>query len=174
MIINSRKDLDNAPAGVRESFMTQLAASINRWQWQDGKWSAIQETTTIGRYGFTVSDFPDAFVPDKPTNNPDNVVLEQRREYLKDKRNAYISAPINSIQVTTSEDRENIQGAVDNFELLYPDGTAYWITVDNNIVPIAKADLEAVIQTYVTRKAQAFNHYGQLLSTLTPESEWGL
>ena len=102
------------------------------------------------------------------------VLTENKRKVLQEQRDAYISAPINSIQVTTSEDRENIQGAVDNFATLYPDGTAYWITVDNTIIPVTKADLEAVIQTYVTRKAQAFNHYGQLLSTLTPESEWGL
>ena len=71
MIINDRKDLDAAPQDVRDHFMLQLAAGLNSWDWQDGKWTMVQDIATLEKYGFTVADFIDAPVPDKPESNPD-------------------------------------------------------------------------------------------------------
>ena len=91
MIINSRKDLDNAPADVREQFMEQLAAGINRWDWQNGEWVSAQETATIERFGFTVADFPNAPTPEKPNYNPDQRQLEQEADEARTQRDALLS-----------------------------------------------------------------------------------
>ena len=91
MIINDRKDLDNAPADVRGRFMEQLAAGINGWDWKDGQWVAVQQTATIERYGFTVADFPDAPVPEKPTHNPDQQDLEREAEEARQERNSLLA-----------------------------------------------------------------------------------
>ena len=71
MIINDRKDLDALPKADQDAFKARLAAGINRWEWQDGNWVLTQDTATIERFGFTLADFTDAPVPEKPTNNPD-------------------------------------------------------------------------------------------------------
>jgi len=80
MIINNRKDLDAAPADTRERFIAGLAASINKWNWENGEWVIRQNTTDIERFGFTLDDFPDAPIPDMPDYNPDDRALEQARE----------------------------------------------------------------------------------------------
>ena len=80
MIINSRKDLDAAPADTRERFIAGLAASINQWKWENGEWVIRQNTTDIERFGFTLGDFPDAPVPEMPEYNPEERALEQARE----------------------------------------------------------------------------------------------
>ncbi len=80
MIINSRKDLDNAPADVRKRFVDQLGAGINHWDWQNGEWVSVQETATIERFGFTAADFPHAPVPEKPDYNPDEKAIQSERE----------------------------------------------------------------------------------------------
>jgi len=79
MIINDRKDLDAAPDDVRNKFLASLAASINAYQWQNGEWVLTQSTGTIERFGFTIADFPNAPVPDKPTNNPDADQAEREK-----------------------------------------------------------------------------------------------
>jgi len=80
MIINNRKDLDAAPADTRERFIAGLAASIKKWNWENGDWVIRQNTTDIERFGFTLDDFPDAPIPDMPDYNPDDRALEQARE----------------------------------------------------------------------------------------------
>lgn len=80
MIINSRKDLDNAPDSVRNQFMTRLAAGINKWKWENDEWVIRQDDSTIKRFGFTLDDFPDAPIPDMPDYNPDERALQQARE----------------------------------------------------------------------------------------------
>ena len=79
MIINNRKDLDAAPDDIRQKFMTRLAGGINRWRWNGDDWEQWQDTTSIRRFEFTLSDFPDAPVPAKPDFNPDQRELEQAR-----------------------------------------------------------------------------------------------
>ena len=71
MIINNRKDLDAAPEDVRSEYMEKLAASINKYQWDGSDWVLYQDTLTVARFEFDVSDFPNAPVPNKPTHNPD-------------------------------------------------------------------------------------------------------
>ena len=80
MIINNRKDLDAAPADTRECFIAGLAASINKWNWENGEWVICQNTTDIERFDFTLDDFPNAPVPEVPDYNPDDRALEQARE----------------------------------------------------------------------------------------------
>lgn len=87
MIINSRTDLDNAPSDLRDRFMEGLAAGINHWDWQNGEWVLVQETATIERFGFTLTDFPDAPVPEMSTHNPDDQATEQFEEEIRSQRN---------------------------------------------------------------------------------------
>lgn len=77
MIINNRTDLDAAPADVKQNFMAKLASSIHKWDWVDGAWVAVQDTTSIEQFDFSLSDFPDAPKPKKPTYNPDERQAEQ-------------------------------------------------------------------------------------------------
>ena len=70
MIINNRKDLDAAPEDVRNEYTKKLAASINKYQWDGSDWVLYQDTSTVARFEFDVSDFPNAPVPTKPTHNP--------------------------------------------------------------------------------------------------------
>ena len=79
MIINDRKDLDAAPDAIREQFMVRLAGSINRWVWE-GEWKLVQDESTIAKFGFGLSDFPDAPIPPKPDYNPEERELQQARE----------------------------------------------------------------------------------------------
>ena len=90
MIINNRKDLDALPKADQESFKVLLAVGINRWDWQEGDWVLTQDIATIERFGFTLADFPDAPVPDKPTNNPDeDAKAQQLAEAKANRANAY-------------------------------------------------------------------------------------
>jgi len=92
MIINDAKDLNAAPADVRERFMESLAAGINRWGWDGNDWVLTQDTATIEKFGFTLADFPDAPTPEKPNYNPDQRQLEQEAEEARTQRNALLAA----------------------------------------------------------------------------------
>ena len=71
MIINTRKDFDALPEADQQVFKALLAGTIYGWSWVNGEWVQTTNTKTIERFGFTLDDFPDAPVPDKPTGNPD-------------------------------------------------------------------------------------------------------
>ena len=90
MIINDRKDLDAAPDDVRERFLASLAGSINKYAWDGTEWVLEQNTTEIERFGFTLADFSDAPVPDKPDYNPDERALEQEAEEARTQRDALL------------------------------------------------------------------------------------
>ena len=87
MIINNRKDLDSAPQNVKNKKMKKLANSINRWEWISGEWKIVQHTKSIERFGFTLDDFPDAPVPQKPTYNQDDRRREQAENEVREERN---------------------------------------------------------------------------------------
>ena len=91
MIINDRKDLDAAPDDVRDRFLASLARSINKYAWDGTEWVLEQNTTEIERFGFTLADFPDAPVPDKPTYNPDERALEQEADEARTQRDALLA-----------------------------------------------------------------------------------
>ena len=90
MIINNRSDLDAVPAEVRKTFINALAGSINKYRWDGSDWVLEQNTAEIERFGFTLSDFPDAPTPDKPTYNPDERALEQEAEEVRTQRDALL------------------------------------------------------------------------------------
>jgi hypothetical protein len=92
MIINTRQDLDAAPADAKDSFMALLALGINSWSWADGQWTLQQNTATIERFGFTLADFSDAPVPEMPDYNPDAQAAEQLAEEIRTERDRLLSA----------------------------------------------------------------------------------
>lgn len=92
MIINDIKDLNAAPADVRERFMESLAASINRWEWDGNDWLLTQDTSTIDKFGFAATAFPDAPIPEKPNYNPDERQLEQEAAEARAQRDALLTA----------------------------------------------------------------------------------
>jgi hypothetical protein len=91
MIINDAKDLEAAPSDVRELFVERLADGINRWSWENGEWMLGQNTAEIEQFGFTLNDFPDAPIPDKPDYNPDERQLDQQAKEVRNERNALLS-----------------------------------------------------------------------------------
>ena len=91
MIINSRKDLDNAPQDVREKFMHRLAWSINKYEWDGSDWKLVQDDGTLVKFGFTTADFPDAPVPEKPDYNPDERAREQEANEVRTQRDALLA-----------------------------------------------------------------------------------
>lgn len=104
---------------------------------------------------------------------PDLVVVldeqkEARRQQLKQEREEIAKSPINNVQVGRTEDRERIQGAIDNWVLLtLVNGKKPWVMADNTIALLSKAELEHLIPVYVQREDQCFVAYGEALSQLT-------
>jgi hypothetical protein len=86
--INTRADLD-AMAGTPEhaAFMAALAGTLYRLQKDDVEqcWRAVQDTSTVARFGFALTDFPDALAPALPlyvpptSLGPTSVTMRQAR-----------------------------------------------------------------------------------------------
>lgn len=99
-----------------------------------------------------------------PEYTAPELTIEQRRErqrqILKQERIERTSAPINNVQVATSEDRENVQWAASNVE------TIDWIMADNTVHTMTAAELQAVADEYPLRKMDLFAVYAGLLAQL--------
>ena len=79
---------------------------------------------------------------------------------IKTKREESIIEPINNIQVSTLQDRENIQGSIEYFELLSQGkGTIAWTMNDNAEQDLSLEDLKGALDAYIIRKAQSFVEY---------------
>lgn len=67
-VINTRADLDAASPAPRAAFMSLLAGTLWRLEKDDDLkvWRAVEDGTTIARFGFTRTDFPSALPPDLP------------------------------------------------------------------------------------------------------------
>ena len=94
---------------------------------------------------------------------------------IKTKREESIVEPINNIQVATSQDRENIQGSIEYFELLSQGkGTIAWTMANNIEQDLSLEDLKGALDAYVIRKAQSFAEYQtkkQLIENATTVEE---
>ena len=85
---------------------------------------------------------------------------ETALDNIKTKREESIIEPINNIQVSTLQDRENIQGSIEYFETLSQGkGTITWTMNDNTEQDLSLEVLKGVLDIYVIRKAQAFAEY---------------
>ena len=79
---------------------------------------------------------------------------------IKTKREESIIEPINNIQVSSLQDRENIQDSIEYFELLSQGkGVITWTMSDNTEQDLSKKDLNGALDAYVIRKAQSFAEY---------------
>ena len=79
---------------------------------------------------------------------------------IKTKREESIVEPINNVQVATLQDRDNIQGSIEYFEVLSQGkGTITWTMNDNREQDLTLEDLKDVLDSYVIRKAQSFVEY---------------
>ena len=94
---------------------------------------------------------------------------------IKTKREEAITEPINNIQVATLQDRENIQGSIEYFDMLSQGkGTTTWTMNDNTEQELSLQDLQGVLDAYVIRKAQSFAEYQtkkQLIENCTTVGE---
>ena len=87
-VINTREDLE-AIAGTIEHdvFMATLRGTLWRLEKDDtaGVWRAVEDNTTIERFGFTRADFPGVVAPDlpsyvpPPSTVPQSVTMRQAR-----------------------------------------------------------------------------------------------
>ena len=95
---------------------------------------------------------------------------------IKTKREESIIEPINNIQVSTLQDRENIQGSIEYFDMLSQGkGTITWTMADNTEQDLSLQALQGVLDAYVIRKAQAFAEYQtkkQLIENVVTEAEF--
>ena len=95
---------------------------------------------------------------------------------IKVKREQSASEPINNVQVATLQDRENIQGSIEYFDILSQGkGTITWTMADNTEQELSLQDLQGVLDTHVIRKAQAFAEYQtkkQLIENVVTEAEF--
>ena len=79
---------------------------------------------------------------------------------IKANREQSASEPINNVQVATLQDRENIQGSIEYFDILSQGkGTITWTMNDNTERDLSLEDLKGALDAYVIRKAQAFTEY---------------
>ena len=108
----------------------------------------------------------------KPTYECKDIALST----IKTKREKSIIKPINNIQVATLQDRENIQGSIEYFDMLSQGkGTITWTMADNTEQDLSLQDLQGVLDSYIIRKAQAFAEYQtkkQLIENVVTESEF--
>ena len=95
---------------------------------------------------------------------------------IKTKREETIIESINNIQVSTSQDRENIQGSIEYFDMLSQGkDTITWTMEDNTEQELSLQDLQGALDAYVVRKAQAFAEYQtkkQLIENAVTEAEF--
>ena len=95
---------------------------------------------------------------------------------IKTKREESICEPINNIQVATLQDRENMQGSIEYFEILSQGkGVITWTMNDNREQDLTVEDLKDALDAYVIRKAQIFAEYQtkkQLIENATTEAEF--
>ena len=79
---------------------------------------------------------------------------------IKTKREESIVEPINNIQVSTLQDRENMQGSIEYFEMLSQGkGVITWTMADNTEQDLSLEDLKDASDAYIIRKAQSFIEY---------------
>ena len=94
---------------------------------------------------------------------------------IKTKREESIIEPINNIQVSTLQDRENIQGSIDYFDILSQGkGVITWTMNDNTEQDLSLEDLKDALDDYIIRKAQSFVEYQtkkQLIENATTAEE---
>jgi len=92
MIINTRADLDAASEEVREQFLTRLSSTINKYVWDGTDWILVQDTSTIAKYDFTVEDFLEPPVPEKPDYNPDQKAIDAEADEVRSERDKLLAA----------------------------------------------------------------------------------
>ena len=94
---------------------------------------------------------------------------------IKTKREESIIEPINNIQVSTLQDRENIEGSIEYFDMLSQGkGTITWTMNDNTEQELSLQELQGALDVYVVRKAQSFADYQtkkQLIENATTVEE---
>ena len=94
---------------------------------------------------------------------------------IKTKREQTSSESINNIQVATVQDRENIHGSIEYFDILSQGkGTITWTMNDNTEQDLSLEELKGALDAYVVRKAQSFAEYQtkkQLIENATTVEE---
>ena len=79
---------------------------------------------------------------------------------IKTKREESSVEPINNIQVATLQDRENMQGSIEYFEILSQGNSRItWTMNDNREQDLTVEDLKDALDAYIIRKAQIFVEY---------------
>jgi hypothetical protein len=91
--------------------------------------------------------------------------ISQRTE-LKKQREAFISSPVSGVQVRNSDDKENIKGAIDKWDVLGNPSSIPWIMEDNSVQLMSKQDLVNIENEYTLRKMQSFEIYRTLCAEL--------
>lgn len=91
---------------------------------------------------------------------------EEKRESFKEKRDSMIAEDINNFQIGRQQDRENIQGAIDKWDILAEGESRHWIMADNSVRAVTKQELIDVSNAYAIRQNNVFGQYGILCAML--------
>ena len=100
--INSREDLDaiqGTPAHT--AFMSLLQGTLWRLQKDDtaGVWVAVEDSSTIMRFGFTRTDFANTPPPDLPVYTPPPSVIAAKVQALWSAADNYTSGYISGVAI---------------------------------------------------------------------------
>jgi hypothetical protein len=77
-----------------------------------------------------------------------------------------IAEDINNFQIGRQQDRENIQGAIDKWDILTEGESRNWIMADNSVKAVTKQELIDVSNAYAIRQNNVFGQYGILCTML--------
>lgn len=146
-MVNSRTDLD-AIAGTPEhaAFMLMLAGSMWRFVKTDIGWQAVEDDSTIHRFGFTRADFPDAAPPNLPVEIPPTP--DEALAHAKAARATEVAA----ITVTTTtgktfdgdeKSQDRMARAVATME---DTETILWVLADNTPATVTRAELREALR----------------------------
>lgn len=147
MIINSREDLDAiADTPEHAAFMRMLEGSLWKLEKAEAGWQALEDDSTVQRFGFTRADFPNATPPILPVEAPPTP-----EELLAQDKAARV-AEVDAIVVTTPagnifDGDEEAQGRMARtITALDPGETTLWVLADNKPATVTREELREALR----------------------------
>lgn len=124
-VINTRADLD-AIEGTPEhaAFMVMLAGTLYRLEKDDtaATWRAIEDDSTVARFGFTRADFPDVQPPELPAYVPEvePPIIVSRRQIKQALTRANLRAQVEAAVAAGDQDLKDWWNEANQFEENHP------------------------------------------------------
>lgn len=147
MIINSRTDLDTI-VGTPEhaAFIRMLEGSLWKLEKTDEGWQAVEDDSTIQRFGFARADFPHAVPPALPVEVPPTP--EELLAQAKAARATEVDAiVVTTISGKTFDGNEQAQERMSRaITALDPGETTLWVLADNTPATVTRDELREALR----------------------------